>query len=367
MSMPRPTLFDPVALGELELPNRIVMASMSRARTANDELVPTSLAAEYYRQRASAGLIMSEGIWPSREAIGAAQVPGLFSDAQVEGWRRITEAVHAASGRIVAQLGHTGAASHPALLGGALPLAPSAVSIDQPVFTGTLEPSPVPRAMTADDIARTIDDFARATRRAREAGFDGVELHGTTGFLLPQFLNDQFNRREDEYGGSIEKRARFPLEVLEAMIAAWRPGRVGLKLSPALGLGALQPTSATLPTYEYLVAQVSTLGLAYLQVQDSSESLADTPVAPLEGGTARHFRPFFDGPIIANGGFDLAGAEAILAAGDADAVAFGAPYLANPDLVERFRRGLALAPVPPRDLWYGGGAEGYTDYPGILA
>lgn len=363
MTAQHPSIFDPVTLGEIELPNRIVMASMSRARANNDGFVPAPIQAEYYSQRASAGLIISEGIWPSREAVGAAWVPGLFSDAQIEGWRHVTEAVHAAGGRIVAQLGHTGGASHPALLDGNLPLAPSAVSLNLPVFTGTLENSPVPQAMTADDIARTIDDYRQATWRAREAGFDGVELHGTVGYLIPQFLNDGFNQREDRYGGSIENRVRFPLEVLEAMITAWTPGRIGLKLSPAISMGDLQPTATTLPTYEHLVAQVNAMKIAYLQLQDSPEDLTDTPVAALKDGTAQHFRGFFDGPIIANGGFSLTSAQALLASGDANAVAFGAPYLANPDLVERLRDGLPLAPVPPRETWYGGGAKGYTDHP----
>ncbi len=362
------TLFQPMTLGEIEIPNRIAMASMSRARTENSGLVPTALQAEYYRQRASAGLILTEGTWSSREAIGASNIPALFSEEQAEGWKRVTEAVHEAGGRIVVQLGHTGGASHPDLLGGSRPLAPSAVSLNQPVYTpGGLRTSPVPNAMTAADIARTIGDYAHATRLAQKAGFDGVELHGTVSYLIPQFLNDSFNLREDDYGGSVENRSRFPLEVLQAMASEWRPGRVGLKLSPAVSMGDLHPTAQTLPTYEHLVAKVSKLKIAYIQFQDSGTDLVGTPVEALKDGAARHFRKFHDGPVIANGGFDKTTAETLLRSGAADVVAFGVPYLANPDLVERFRGDLPLAPVPSRDTWYAGGNVGYADYPRATA
>lgn len=357
------TLFDPVTLGELKLPNRIVMASMTRARTANPGLVPNAMQAKYYRQRASAGLILTEGTWPSREAIGAADVPGLFSDAQVEGWKRVTDAVHQAGGRIVVQLGHTGAASHPALLDGKQPLAPSAVGLNAQVFAdGGFKPTPVPRAMSLDDIRRTIDDYGQATRLAQQAGFDGVELHGIVGYLVPEFLSDRFNLREDDYGGSVENRARFPLEVLASMVAAWRPGRIGVKLSPAVGLADLQPTEATIPTYDHLVTRVGAMGLAYIQFYEGGEDQAHTPIAALAAGTARHFRKRYSGSIIANGGYDQAKADAALASGDADAIAFGSSYLANPDFVERLRDGIPLAPVPPKETWYGGGNEGYTSY-----
>lgn len=364
MTTRTPTLFDPITLGELELPNRIIMASMTRARTRNPDHVPVPMQAEYYRQRATAGLILTEGTWPSAEAIGAADVPGLFNEAQAEGWKRVTEAVHEAGGRISVQLGHTGAASHPALLGGRAPLAPSAIGLNARIFAnGAFHTSPVPKAMSRDDILRTIDDYAYATRLAQKAGFDGVELHGIIGFLVPQFLSDRFNQREDDYGGSIENRTRFPLDVLAAMVSEWSAGRVGVKLSPAIGLADLQPTAATMPTYEHLVSRIDEMGLAYIQFYESAEDLSATPVAELAGGTARHFRQHYAGPIIANGGFDRERAEAALAAGAIDAVAFGAPYLSNPDLVDRLRRNVPLAPVPPEETWYGGDEEGYLDFP----
>ena len=357
------SLFTPVTLGEIVLPNKIVMASMSRARTNNPGLIPNELQVEYYRQRASAGLILTEGTWPSAEAVGAALVPGLFTKEQVEGWKRITDAVHDAGGRIFVQLGHTGAGSHPNLLSGNLPLAPSAVSLNLDVFVGELVKSPVPREMSIGDINRTIDDYAKATRLAQEAGFDGVELHGTVGYLIPQFLNEKFNLRQDQYGGSIENRCRFPLEVLKAMISEWRPGRVGFKTSPALSMGDLHPTEQTIPTYEHLLKEVSSLDIAYVQMQNSAIDLTGTVVEQLNNGTAEYFRDKFKGPIIANGGMTKSKAQELVQSGIADAIAFGADYLANPDLVERFKEGIELAPVPNRDYWYGGGEEGYIDFP----
>ena len=356
------SLFTPVTLGEVELPNKIVMASMSRARTDNPGLIPNELQVEYYRQRASAGLILTEGTWPSAEAVGAALVPGLFTKEQVEGWKRITDAVHDAGGRIFVQLGHTGAGSHPKLLNGNLPLAPSPVSLNLDVFVGELVKSPVPKEMNIGDINRTIDDYAKATQLAQEAGFDGVELHGTVGYLIPQFLNENFNLRQDQYGGSIENRCRFPLEVLKAMISEWRPGRVGFKTSPAISMGDLHPTEQTIPTYEHLLKEISALNIAYVQMQNSAEDLTGTAVEQLSNGTAEYFRSKFNGPIIANGGLTKSKAEGLINSGIADAVAFGADYLANPDLVERLREGKELAPVPDRDYWYGGGKEGYIDF-----
>ena len=361
---PAGSLFEPVKLGELELPNRIVMASLSRARTNNAGLVPNELQVEYYRQRASAGLIMTEGTWPSAEAIGAAYVPGLFTNEQVEGWKRVTDAVHNAGGQIMVQLGHTGAASHPALLGWQQPMAPSPVNVNIEVFTGNgMQPTPVPKEMSLDDIERTIADYAKATRLAQVAGFDGVELHGTSCFLIPEFLHDRFNVREDAYGGSIENRARFPLEVLKAMISEWRSGRIGLKLSPALSVGDLRPTPQTLPTYEFLVKEVSKLNIAFLQFQNAADDLKGTPAEALANGTAQYFRRFFDGAVVANGGMDLSSGAYLIETGGADAVSIGADYLANPDLVERMRDGVDLAPVPQREVWYGGGGEGYIDFP----
>lgn len=364
-------LFKPIRLGEIQLPNRIIMASMTRARTENPGLVPIPLQAEYYSQRASAGLILSEGTWPSKEAIGAINVPGLFSREQAEGWKRVTEAVHKAGGRIAVQLGHIGAASHPDLLEGAQPVGPSAISMNCDAFTPKgPQPVPVPRAMTIGDIHRTVEDYAQATRLAREAGFDGVELHGISGYLIPEFLSERTNQRSDEYGGSVENRVRFPLEVLEAMVSQWNAGRIGMKLSPGISMGTIVPTDETLPTYEHLVSRISDMKLAWIQFLNPvtellgpPADLTDTPVAALQHGSPPHFRRFFAGPIIANGSLTKEAAEAVIEAGDADAAAFGALYLSNPDLVERFAQGIPLAPIPSKDTWYAGGESGYADYP----
>jgi len=357
-------LFQPIKVGDLELPNHIIMAAMSRARTDNPDLVPIPLQAEYYSQRASASLILTEGTWPNAEAIGAIHVPGLFNEKQAEGWKRVTDAVHAAGGRIFVQLGHCGAASHPDLLGGALPVAPSAINPHQQVFTplNGFQETVTPRAMTLDDIARTVSDYAHATRLAQKAGFDGVELHSTVSYLLPEFLSDAFNHREDRYGGSIENRARLPLEILDAMISEWKPERIGFKLSPGLSRGGFKPTTQTLPTYEYLVSQVSNLKLAFLEFQHPVDDLSGTPVEALKVGTVHHFRKFYDGLIVANGSLTKDSAEAVLTSGDADLVSFGAPFLANPDLVERLERGIPLAQADV-ETYYQGGTRGYADYP----
>jgi N-ethylmaleimide reductase len=364
-------LLKPIRLGEIQLPNRVIMASMTRARTENPGLVPIPLQAEYYSQRASAGLILTEGTWPSKDAIGAINVPGLFTREQAEGWKRVTEVVHQAGGRIVVQLGHIGAASHPDLLDGEQPVGPSEIGLNCDAFTPEgPKPVPVPRAMTIDDIRRTVEDYARATRLAREAGFDGVELHGIANYLVPQFLSELTNHRSDDYGGSAENRARFPLELLAAMVSEWNAGRVGMKLSPGISMGTIVPTEETLPTYEHLVSRISDMKLAWIQLLNPvtdllgpPADLTETPVAALQHGSAPHFRRFFAGPIIANGSLTKEKAEAVIEAGDADAAAFGALYLSNPDLVERFAQGLPLAPIPSKDTWYAGGETGYADYP----
>ena len=363
MSSSTDILFRPIQVGDLELPNHIIMAAMSRARTDNPDLVPIPLQVEYYSQRASAGLILTEGTWPNAEAIGAIHVPGLFNENQAEGWKRVTDAVHKAGGRIFVQLGHCGAASHPDLLGGALPVAPSAINPHQQVFTPNgFRETVTPRAMTLDDISRTVGDYAHATRLARKAGFDGVELHGTVSHLLPEFLSDAFNHREDRYGGSIENRARFPLEILGAMISEWKPGQIAFKLSPGISRGGFKVTAQTLPTYEHLVSEVSKLDLAFLEFQHPVDDLTGTPVEPLRFGTVHYFRKFYDGLIVANGSLTKKSAEAVLASGDADLVSFAAPFLANPDLVERLERGIPLAQADA-ETYYQGGTRGYADYP----
>jgi N-ethylmaleimide reductase len=356
-------LFTPFTLGGTPLANRIVMASMTRGRATNPALVPTQMHVDYYRQRASAGLIMTEATWVSAQAIGSINVPGLYSPAQTEAWRAVTHAVHEAGGRIYAQLGHAGGASHPDFFGGALPMAPSAVNPGQKAFTpGGFKDTVTPRAMTLEEIARTIEDYAKAARNARLAGFDGVELHAATVYLLPQFLNSALNQREDRYGGSADNRARIVIEILEAMIAQWGSGKVGIKLAPAAAMGGLQPTDQTLPTYDHLVARLGALPLSHLQLTRAPQrDWSDSPIAPL-ADTIAYYRKRYQGVLIANGGYDAASAGAELAGGGADLVSFAAPFIANPDLVARFARGWPLS-SSDRATYYQGGAEGYTTHP----
>ena len=350
-------------LGDIDLPNRIVMAPMTRNRADNSELAATELHAQYYAQRASAGLIISEGTYVSPRAIGFILVPGLYSDAQVAGWRQVTDAVHAAGGRMFAQLWHVGAMSHPDLQeGGALPVAPSAINPHDKAFTKKGHTDTVtPRALTTEEIGDTVNEFRMAARNALAAGFDGVELHGANGYIFSQFFARSMNKRDDRYGGSIENRARFLFEVLEAIAQEMPLNRVGVRLNPALNnLGGVVFDDETYPLFEYVVSRLSDLGLAYIHLME--------PINPIEGldlgGTsvAKHFRPLYQGTIITATDYTRETGNAVIEAGDADLVAFGRAFIGNPDLVERFEQRGPLT-VPDRASFYGGGPEGYVDYP----
>lgn len=356
------SLFTPFDLGGRQLKNRIVMASMTRGRARNTGLVPTDLHVEYYRQRASAGLIVTEATWVSRDGIGFINVPGLFTPEQAEGWRAVTDAVHAEGGTIFAQLAHSGAVSHPDFFDGTPPLAPSAINPELRSFTKEgFKDTVTPRAMATADIERTIDDYATAARNARSAGFDGVEVHAGTTYLLPQFLNSALNVRDDEYGGSAENRARIVLEILERLTGDWAPGHVGIKISPTIAMGGFMPTDQTVATYDYLVGRLNRLPLSHLQVVKAPNDLATTPVAALQD-TVDYFRERFEGPLIANFGFDKASANTAIESGQANLVSFGKPFIGNPDLVRRLRDDLPLSESMP-ETYYQGGAEGYVDYP----
>ncbi|CAH0342977.1 alkene reductase [Rhizobium sp. CECT 9324] len=364
MSTPKYPLLDPIRLGDIDLPNRIIMASMTRARTDNPDFIPNVLQAQYYAQRASAGLILTEGTWPNRDGVGFVNVPGLYTQAQADGWRRVTDAVHQAGGRIFVQLGHIGSSSHPDLLDGALPYAPSPVNPGLKAYTTAgFKDTVTPQAMDLSDIARTVDDYARAAHLAQSAGFDGVELHGISTYLIPTFLYEGLNQRTDDYGGTPDNRARFALEIIDALVNSWAPGRVGIKLSPGLtGVGKFIATAETLATFEHLIGQLSKRHLAYLQLMNPINDLTGTGVEILGQDVARHFRPLYSGTLIANGGYTFETGNALVRDGFADAVAFGAPFISNPDLVERYGNGLTISPSN-RDTYYGGGAEGYVDYP----
>jgi N-ethylmaleimide reductase len=353
-------LFQPLALGRLQLPNRVVMAPMTRQRAAPGN-VPSALHATYYAQRASAGLIISEGTQISAAGQGYARTPGIHTDEQVQGWRLVSDAVHAAGGRIALQLWHVGRISDPYFQPGrALPVAPSALAAKGLAYTPEgSRPLVTPRALETDEIARIVAEYARGARRALEAGCDGVEIHAANGYLIEQFLLDGTNQRTDAYGGSNERRARFLLEVTESVARVCGADRVGVRLSPRGTFNDVTDSNRT-ATFTHAVEQLDRFGLAYLHLLDPVQpSPFDNPavqrLAPL-------LRTRFRGPVIVNGAYDRETASAALAQGEADAVAFGVPFLANPDLPERLRRGAPLN-APDRSTFYSGEARGYTDYP----
>lgn len=351
-------LFSAFDLGPHRLANRIVMAPMTRSRAIGG--VPNALMADYYRQRASAGLILSEAIAVSPNGSGYPRIPGLWSDEQTAGWRLSTDAVHDQGGKIFAQLFHTGRIGHPLNLPeGAVLLGPSAIAAAGEMYTDQEGPKahPTPRAMTLDEIAAARQEFVTAAQNAIAAGFDGVELHGANGYLLTQFLNPHANQRDDAYGGSIENRNRLTLETAEAIAAAIGADRLGVRLSPHGTFNDVPDYPETTAQYTALARDLSRLNLAYAH-------LIETFGAPVPVETIDAVRDAFGGPIILNGGYDRAKAEASLAAGRADLIAFGVPFIANPDLPKRLRDGDPLADPNP-ELFYAPGAEGYTDYPAL--
>ncbi|WP_448202610.1 alkene reductase [Azospirillum sp. sgz302134] len=357
-------LFTPLRLGAIELPNRVVMAPMTRSR-AGDGNTPTPLMAEYYAQRASAGLIITEATQVSETGQGYPNTPGIHTDAQTLAWRAIAEAVHAKGGLIAAQIWHVGRISHPLFQpNGALPVAPSAIAAAGELYTGQgMKPFPTPRALEADEIPGIVKAFADAAKRAVfDAGLDGVEIHAANGYLIDQFLRDRTNKRTDRYGGSVENRARFLLEIVEAVTTAVGAGRVGVRLSPTgtfNDMGDSDPRAL----YTHVVQALNPFGLAFLHI---IEGQPGHHMAPPAGAphVAAELRQLFKGPFIINGGYTKEQAEAAIASGAADAVSFGEPFISNPDLPERFRRGAELT-EPDRGSYYGGDAKGYTDYPAL--
>ena len=353
-----PTLFSPARFGDLALANRVVMAPLTRNR-AGAGLVPSRLAAEYYAQRAGAGLIITEATQVSRGAQGYLDTPGIYTPDQVTGWRAVADAVHAKGGRIVVQLWHVGRISHSSLLPeGVQPVAPSAIRANAKTFTadGFVDVSE-PRALALEEIPGVVDEFRTAARNAIDAGFDGVEIHGANGYLIDQFLRDGANHREDAYGGSIENRTRFLFEVVKAVADEIGAGRVGVRLSPVTPAGDLRDSDPQ-PLFERAVERLDTLGIAYIHVIEGATG-GDRNVAPFDYPALRRR---FSGAWIVNNGYDRAMALDAVASQQADAVAFGVPYLANPDLVMRLEQDAPLN-TPDSDTFYGGGAKGYTDYP----
>ncbi|MFN2332622.1 MAG: alkene reductase [Halomonas sp.] len=359
-----PTLLTPLQLGSLSLPNRVIMAPLTRARTPDS--VPGKLQQAYYGQRASAGLIISEATNVSPTARGYVYTPGIWTDAQEAGWQRVVEAVHAKGGRIALQLWHVGRVSHEMVQpNGAQPVAPSALKgegaecfVEFEDGTAGPHPTSTPRALETDEIPGVVDDYRQAAERAKRAGFDMVEVHAANAYLLNQFLATGSNQRTDHYGGSLENRARFPLEVVDAVAEVFGPARVGIRLTPFIELFGLTDDEPEAMAY-YLAEQLSKRGLAYLHLNEPNWAGGDITFPE---GFREQMRQRFAGCLIYCGNYDAELAQARLDDGTADAVAFGRPFIANPDLPERFRVGAALTD-PDHSTFYGGEEKGYTDYP----
>lgn len=347
-------LFTSVRIGRYSLPNRLVMAPMTRSRADDETGVPTELVTTYYAQRASAGLIISEGVYPSATGKGYVRTPGIADDEQVAAWKQVTEAVHAKGGHIFMQLMHCGRISHPSMQPeGALPVAPSAIKPEGQSWTASgPQDYVIPHELSAAEISGVIEEYRSATRRALEAGFDGVELHGASGYLPEQFLSSGSNQRTDEYGGSVSNRVRFILDVLNVMVEEAGGDRVGLKISPEMNFNSIFDANPQ-ETYTYLIDHLSGLDLAYLHVALFGPTCVDYHTL---------LRSRFKGAYLIGSGLDQNKAETLLNEGKADATVFGSAFLANPDLPERFHQGAALN-APDKDTFYASGSKGYTDYP----
>ena len=351
-------LFSPVKLGAYTLPNRMVMAPMTRLRAI--ETIPQPLMATYYTQRASAGLIITECTMVSPLSYGYINCPGIYSSEQVAGWKAIADAVHARGGRIFLQLWHSGRVSHPSLLGGERPVAPSAIAA-----TGTLHTPEgkrsleTPRALETHEIPEIVEQFRKGAENAMTAGFDGVELHGAFGYLIDQFLQDGSNQRTDEYGGSIENRAKFLLDVVAAVASVWGADRVGIKLSPSNTFYGMYDSNPQ-ATFSYVLNALNRFNLAYVHLMEPNE--VDLATRDVLHPVTRLFRPIYQGTLITNGGYDKETGNSILASGDADLVSFGKLFLANPDLPKRFELNAPLNTPDPK-TFYAPDEKGYTDYP----
>ncbi len=346
-----PKLLDPISIGEFQLPNRVIMAPMTRNRSSGSGRVPNALMREYYSQRSGAGLIISEATSVSPSGVGYPHTPGIWSEEQTAGWRSVVDGVHQAGGRMLLQLWHVGRLSDPIYHDGAPPIAPSALAMDGTVsFLRPARPYPIPRALHREEIPGIVEAFRAGAQNAKAAGFDGVEIHGANGYLLDQFLQDSSNKRSDEYGGSIENRARLLLEVTDAVVSVWGAGRVGMHLAPR-GDAQIKGDSDPARTFGYVADELGRRKIAFICKRESLSGHRYSPA----------LKSAFGGTFIANEGFTFETAEAVLDAGEADAVAFAKPFISNPDLPLRFREGRSLS-VWDETTFYGEGAAGYTDY-----
>ncbi|HEY3859339.1 MAG TPA: alkene reductase [Gammaproteobacteria bacterium] len=359
--MDKQALLTPVKLGDYELKNRVVMAPMTRDRADNPGLAPTDLHAEYYAQRAGAGLIVTEGSQISPQGMGYVNTPGIYSPEQVAGWKKVTEAVHARGGRIFLQLWHVGAVSHPEFHGGALPVSASEYNPKTKAYVpaGVQKDTVAARALSTAEVRQVVQDFAQGARNSMAAGFDGVEIHGANGYLIQQFLRDSSNQRTDEYGGSIENRSRFLFEVVEAVAKVAGAGKTGIRLSPSNAYNS-PLDSENVALYDHVIGELSAYGLAYLHLRDAAGQVPPGAVADVTG----HYRSLYKGTLITNTGYDREKGNETIAAGRADLVAYGIPFISNPDLVERFQSGAELAKADSA-TFYSPGPKGYIDYPAL--
>ena len=349
-------------MGDLTLKNRVIMAPMTRNRADNKENTPTNLHVEYYRQRSSAGLMITEGSQVSERAVGYLNTPGIYSETQVEGWRQVTEAVHEQDGKIFIQLWHCGRISHPKYHNGEKPLAPSAVNPYIKIFTPDgVEDSVEPKAMCIPEIKETVQEFKKAAQNAKDAGFDGVELHSSNGYLFHQFFNANSNIRTDEYGGSIPNRGRFLFEVIEAVGEIWPENRIGVRLNPSLNndFGIIADPE-TITTFDYIVEKLNAYDLAYLHLSEPFTDVSEIDF--LVPNIAKHYRPIYKETLMINSGFDQEKGNKVIEEGTADLVSFAKLFISNPDLPNRFKENAPLAEWDS-DTFYTPGEKGYTDYP----
>ena len=355
-------LLSEYSIGDIILNNRVVMAPLTRSRADNPGKVPNDLMVEYYSQRASAGLIISEGSQISERAVGYINTPGIHTDEQVKGWRKVTDAVHARGGKMFCQLWHVGRMSHPDFHGGEPPLSASAINPNSQSFTPEgFKDTVTPKAMTIDDIQETIADYGQAAKNAMAAGFDGVEIHSSNGYLLHQFFSRTSNVRTDDYGGSKENRAKILFEVIDEIKKHIPEDRIGLRLNPSLhDIFGMTLDEESIPTFDYIVNKLNDYDLAYLHLSEPFNDVSDVPHA--EPNIAEHYRPLYKGTLMINAGFNQERGNQVIADGLADLVAFGKLFISNPDLVERFAANAETARWD-EDTFYTPGAKGYTDYP----
>ncbi len=351
-----------VSIGDLELKNRVIMAPMTRNRADNKENKPTDLHVKYYTQRASAGLIISEGSQISKAAEGYINTPGIYTEAQVKAWKKVTQAVHENNGKIFLQLWHCGRISHPKFHDGEKPLAPSAVNPNTQAYTPDgFEDTVEPQAMSIADIKQTVLDFKNAAENAKKAGFDGVEIHSSNGYLIHQFFNKNANIRTDDYGGDIQNRARFFFDVLEAVSEVWPENRIGVRLNPSLNNAfGITASEETIPTFDYVIEKLNAYDLAYLHLSEPFTDVSE--IDYLEPNIAQHYRPIYKGNLMINAGFDQESGNKVINEGNADMVSFAKLFISNPDLPERFAKNAPIAQWD-EDTFYTPGSKGYTDYP----